>query len=218
MHGIADGARRRLADSEHPGSVAARLRQRRWNQVLERFPDLGEMRVLDLGGTVEHWQHCPVRPASLTVLNLFAQESSSDSVVVAVGDACSPPPSIESETFDLVYSNSVLEHVGGHQRRAEMADVVTRLGDRHWVQTPNRYFPIEPHWLFPMFQYLPVGARAWITERWPLGYYRGQGRQAVEEVLSTELIGPKEMRFLFPDSTVLAERVLGCPKSLIAIG
>ncbi len=38
-----------------------------------------------------------------------------------------------------------------------------------WVQTPYRYFPIEPHWIFPGFQFLPLSARTEISRRWPLG-------------------------------------------------
>lgn len=63
--------------------------------------------------------------------------------------------------FDLVYSNSVIEHVGGHARSCDFAGMVKTLARRHWgVQTPYRYFSIEPHWLFPGLQFLPQSARA----------------------------------------------------------
>ena len=210
-------ARRRIVDSENPDSVASAFRRRRWTRLLDRFPDLAEMRVLDLGGTVQHWTTSPVMPASLTVLNLMGQEAPDERVDVQIGDACDPPSCVRSETYDLVYSNSVLEHVGGHARRQQMADVVAASGERHWVQTPNRYFPLEPHWLFPGFQFLPISARIWVTEHWPLGYIRGVGRAAVEQVLSTELVGSREMSFLFPDSELQSERALGLTKSLIAV-
>ena len=210
-------ARRRIVDSENPDSVASAFRRRRWTRLLDRFPDLGEMRVLDLGGTVEHWHTSPVVPAHLTVLNLMEQDAWDDRIDVVVGDACETPTSLRGKHFDLVYSNSVLEHVGGHARRQQMADVIAEGGDHHWVQTPNRYFPIEPHWLFPGFQFLPISSRIWLTEHWPLGYIRGAGRDAVEQVLSTELVGSREMSFLFPDSELLTERVAGLTKSLIAV-
>lgn len=217
LHTLGETARRRIVDSENPASIASEFRRRRWTRMLQRFPDLDQMRVLDLGGTVQHWATSPVAPASLTVLNLMEQDPPDSSVVVVVGDACDPPRSITAGHYDLVYSNSVLEHVGGHARRQRMATVVTDLGDHHWVQTPNRYFPIEPHWLFPGFQFLPVSARVWLTENWPLGYIRGIGRGAVEQVLFTELIGSREMSYLFPGAELQTERVLGLTKSLISV-
>ncbi|HEX4060865.1 MAG TPA: UDP-N-acetylmuramoyl-tripeptide--D-alanyl-D-alanine ligase [Streptosporangiaceae bacterium] len=48
--------------------------------------------------------------------------------------------------YDLVFSNSLIEHVGGHERRERFADTVHQLSGAYWVQTPYRYFPVEPHW------------------------------------------------------------------------
>lgn len=216
LQSTADAVRDRLANSDNESSVAARMRQRRTARLVTRFPSLSEMAVLDLGGTVEHWEHLGVQPRSLTIVNIFEQHSPDPTVTTVCGDACTLPDSLNGAEFDLVYSNSVLEHVGGAARRSDMAEVVASAAPHHWVQTPYRYFPIEPHWLFPGFQLLPVPARVMITERWPVGYYRGRGRQAVEEVLSTELIGRTEMAYLFPDSDLVAEKVLGFTKSLIA--
>ena len=62
-------------------------------------------------------------------------------------------------SYDVVFSNSLLEHVGGHAQRAALAREVRSLAPRHWVQTPYRYFPLEPHWLFPGMQF-PLEAQA----------------------------------------------------------
>lgn len=53
------------------------------------------------------------------------------------------------QDFGLVYSNSLIEHLGGHARRAAFAEQVRSLAPRHWVQTPYRYSLIKPHWLVP---------------------------------------------------------------------
>ncbi len=207
---------RRLADP-NADSVGSRLRQGRWRMLLERFPDFGSMRVLDLGGTVEHWNLAPQMPAAVVVLNRYPQESHHEQVTTVVGDACELPDELRGERFDLVYSNSVLEHVGGHARRVDMAAVSAAVSDHHWVQTPNRYFPVEPHWLFPFFQFLPASARAWASARWPFGWNRASGREALGNVLETELIGEAELHYLYPDSDIVKERVLGLSKSLIAV-
>jgi hypothetical protein len=131
------------------------------------------------------------------------------------GDACDLP-SEARRPYDLVFSNSVIEHVGGFRYRRAFADTVRDQAPRHWVQTPYRYFPVEPHWLFPGMQFLPVRARAAIAERWPLAHSRARHEDATRVVLSTELLSKTEMRELFPESTLRFETVLGAPKSLIA--
>ena len=94
------------------------------------------------------------------------------------GDACRPPDRVRNESYDLVFSNSLIEHVGGFANRQLCADFIRSKADRHWVQTPYRYFPIEPHWLFPGFQFLPLNARVAITRRWKLGFMHTPDRAA----------------------------------------
>jgi hypothetical protein len=95
----------------------------------------------------------------VVIVNLKPQPSDVDWISTLVGDACALPRRVTDQRFDLVYSNSVIEHVGGHARREAFAAAVRNAADRYWVQTPYRYFAIEPHWLFPGFQ----------SSRWPSG-------------------------------------------------
>ena len=99
-----------------------------------------------------------------------------------------------------------------------MAEVVEQLGDHHWVQTPYRYFPVEPHWVFPGFQFLPTNLKARASEVWPFAWSRPDDwRGAVENALDIELLDRTQLAFYFPGSAILAERVAGLPKSLIAV-
>ena len=94
----------------------------------------------------------------------------------------------------------------------------TRLADRHWIQTPYRYFPVEPHWLFPGFQFLPLALRAEVARRWPLAHVRSSSREdGLRGAMSVELLSRSEMAFYFPDSTVRFERLMSLIKSLIAV-
>ena len=224
-----------LADAAVGGSVASRLRARRHTELLRRFPDLAEMRVLDLGGTPAFWSAVPARPASVVLLNVLdvdalpapahpegtdeaeTDEAETDGVEIVHGDACDPPDSVIGRSYDLVVSNSVIEHVGGHARREQFAANVSKLAPHHWIQTPNRYFPVEPHWIFPAMQFLPVPARAAVVRRWPLAPAHPVGRDAVGAALSVELLTEAQMRYYFPDSALLHERVAGLTKSLIAV-
>lgn len=199
-----------------------RFRKERWRQFLTAFPDVAEMKVVDLGGTPESWLESPIRPARVVSINL--EESGAELpgpwYEARAGDACDPS-CLGGETFDVVYSNSVIEHVGGHEQRKRFADVVHRAADRHWIQTPNRWFPIEPHWMCPGFQFLPLPARVLLSRYWPLGSFRaGSSCPApvvVDDVLQIELLSASQLGFYFPTSTILRERVVGLPKSLIAV-
>ena len=212
------GLRWRVVDS--PDSIAARYRRRRWDAMYAQFPGLGQMSVIDLGGRIGTWVGAPVRPAHVHIVNLEPLDTDApDWIEVDHADACELPKEIASRQYDLVFSNSVMEHLGGHARRAAFADAVHSLSERHWIQTPYRYFPIEPHWLFPWFQHLPVAARAAITRRWPLTYSGAAETtaSAVEGVMSVELLSRTELRHYFPDSRIVAERIGPLVKSITAM-
>lgn len=198
-------------------SVAERLRRQRWVTLARSFPDLARLRVLDLGGTTTWWERAPVRPAHVTVVNLYESGEGLPWVTALAGDALEAPSLLRGEHFDVVISNSLMEHLGGHVPRKEFARVVHGMANRFWVQTPYRYFPIEPHWLFPGFQFTPTRVRSWLAPRWRLGHTHGWSQTAArDEVMSTDLLSATELRAYFPDATLIWERVLGVPKSMVA--
>lgn len=202
-----------------PDSLAERYRAKRWEQLRNEFPQIEDMTIVDLGGTVSSWRRAPIRPRKVTVLS-FEPEGAEDVdwIDSHYADACNLPDELRSLRADLVYSNAVIEHVGGAERRRRFAETVHLLADHHWVQTPYRYFPIEPHWLFPGFQFLPVSTRVAISRRWRLVHTPTTDRQAaLDNVLSVELIGLTELRNLFPTSRVVHERAAGLIKSIIAV-
>ena len=228
------------------GSIQAMrvsARADRWRSLMRAFPEFDEMRVLDIGGTLHGWEQAPVKPAALVMLNqerAIADEDDDDAgwATRVEGDACDLDI-FADEHFDLVYSNSVIEHVGGHERRVAFAHNVKRLSDHHWIQTPYRYFPIEPHMLAPGFQFLPLGLRARLIRRWPLGNcrlassewpetadvdYEGHwlrdldAHYAQSTAQSIELLSCTELQWLFPGSRILPEKFLGLTKSITAVG
>jgi hypothetical protein len=109
------------------------------------------------------------------------------------------------------------EHVGGHGRRLRFAESV-HAGRRALVQTPYRYFPIEPHRIAPGRQFLAVRARTELARRWPLTHTPNKNsRNALERVLWTDLVDRTQMRYYFPDSLIRTERLAGLTKSLIGV-
>lgn len=206
----------KLIDPDQAGSVTQRGRQRRNEEFRRRFPDLADMQVLDLGGTAISWRVLQMRPRSVTLVNLDPAEEPAEPWMNAVqADACAGG----FGKYDLVFSNSLLEHVGGHARRQQFAEVVRESAPSWWIQTPYRYFPIEPHWFFPCFQFLPFRARVMVCRHWNTLHQAAikDAAEAAAMVASVELISATEMRMYFPESKIWSERIAGLPKSLVSI-
>jgi Methyltransferase domain len=113
----------------------------------------------------------------------------------------------DDASFDVAYSNSLIEHLEPADRPRFAAEV-TRVAKRYFVQTPNRWFPVEPHVLLPLYQFLPRGAR---ERLWRFGV----SRNPFEDI---RLLDAHELAHLFPDAVILRERVGPLTKSLIAAG
>jgi hypothetical protein len=204
-----------LVNTDSPDSLAAKARATRWNEFERVFPDVDEMRVLDLGGTPRFWRAAPVRPAEVTIVNFIAEEIEEPWMKTVVTDACQPEL---DGAFDLVVSNSLIEHVGGHARRSQLAEVVRERAPHHWIQTPNRNFPIEPHWLFPGAQYLPVKTRAQLSLHWKYGHMQASTpEEALAQSREVQLLDQHQMQALFTDSRIWHEKFAGLTKSLVAI-
>jgi len=212
---------RRLVDPRDSGSFANRLRERRFERfraLVARIP--GPIRILDVGGTPGFWQlrgrELP-GPPSVVCLNLEEQVSDDPTISTVVGDAVHMPQ-FEDQSFDVVFSNAVIEHVETLENQARMASEIRRVGQRYFVMTPNRGFPLEPHFLFPGFQFLPMCARVALLRRMNLGWYAREPDpiQAEKRVRLIRLMSEREFRQVFPDATIHRERLLGLTKSFTA--
>lgn len=207
----------KIVDPNHTGSLTHKFRQRRNEELQRTFPDLADMRVLDLGGTARQWLISGLQVRSVTIVNLdgdVAPEAEEPWLEFVHGDACVGG----FGKYDLVYSNSLMEHLGGHARRRQFADVVRDSASSWWVQTPYRYFPIEPHWIFPAFQFMPFRTRLFISQHWSMLHTLAQKDRAEAEelVASVELISASEMRSYFPTGQIWFERIAGVPKSMVS--
>lgn len=215
------GLSAKLADNTDSGSVAARLRRRRFRLFRELIAPLERpVRVLDIGGTPTFWETVgPESHADLEVVILNRRPLSVrwPNFSSVEGDA-TDLSRYGSDAFDVSFSNSVIEHVGDWEAQRRMAHEAARVGRHYYVQTPNRLFPIEPHFLVPGFQFLPLERRVALVRRFNLGWYKRipDAHRAREHVLSHQLLSAAQMRRLFPDATLYRERILGLTKSLVA--
>lgn len=212
-----------LADNSSGTSLATRMRRARFALFLSLLQKLeGHVEILDIGGTQEFWTLMTggdPGDVRVTLLNIEHQPVTSPKFVSAVGDARAMPE-FPDKSFDVVFSNSVIEHVGDYREQQRMASEVMRVGRRYFVQTPNKRFPLEPHFLFPFFQYLPLEARAQLVHRFDVGWYKRIPSidKAREEVRSIQLLTRRRFSGLFPDAEIHEEKLLGLTKSFVAFG
>ena len=115
----------------------------------------------------------------------------------------------KDQGVDVVFSNSTIEHLGNFKQQSLFAQEIMRVGRRYFVQTPNRYFPIEPHTLIPFFQFPPWGLQKFLSLRFPMGYYARGG--ILRDALA--LLSRKEVCRLFPGSEMYCEKIFGLTKS-----
>jgi ubiquinone/menaquinone biosynthesis C-methylase UbiE len=172
--------------------------------------------VLDIGGSYKNWSYLFDGP-KLTLLNLGPRPENLPTHVQYVrGDARKLP--FDDKTFDVVYSNSVIEHVGSKIDQMEMANEMMRVGKGYYCQTPNYWFPVEPHFLAPILHWLPINIRG-VFARWfsVWGWVTKTSSEEANEMASTiYLLNKSEMNEMFPDARWMNERVLGVIKSLVA--
>jgi hypothetical protein len=179
------------------------------------------MRLLDVGGSPNYWRQVSVLDPRVTITFLNLEPSHLEgpaSERAIVGDARAMP--FPDEDFDIVFSNSVIEHVGSYEDQRRMANEVQRVGKRYFVQAPNRHFPVEPHFLFPLFQFLPLPGRAWLLSHFRLGWTKEHYTpdEALEAIASIRLMTKREMQDLFPGARIYQERVFGFTKSFTVYG
>jgi hypothetical protein len=171
------------------------------------------MRIIDLGGDPRIWDHVD-RSLDITCLNLpgVANEEhpTHHRITFVEGDACDLPE-FQPGDFDMVFSNSVIEHVGPLHKRVEFADEVLRLSDVYWVQTPSKWFPIEAHCGMPFWWFYPHRLRSFFLRRW-----RKKLPAWTEMVATTTVVDSGELRTILPGCTIKHETFFGIPKSLIA--
>jgi hypothetical protein len=193
--------------------LAARFRRRRRATLLRLFPPKLFPKVIDVGGVAKDWEN---EQRVVTILNLVPQKCERHRFIV--GDA----RQIEcvQEAFDLAYCNSVVEHVGKWQDRKLLAAELRRIAPALWVQTPNRWFPVEMHYLTLFLHWWPRLLRNRFIVRWftGWGWLVQPGRDEVERYAETvQLLSAAQMRELFPDCRLVRERFLGMTKSLICV-
>jgi SAM-dependent methyltransferase len=169
--------------------------------------------VLDVGGSQLNWDYLPAWP-DVTLINIASMPRDKP-VREVIGDGCRLP--FSDNSFELAFSNSVIEHVPDHEA---FAREIVRVGRSYYVQTPNRWFPVEPHLMTPLIHFLPTSWRYKLVRRfsiWGL-IAKPSDTECDDFVSSTKLLSVRDMQRLFPGATLEREKFLGLTKSIIVLG
>jgi hypothetical protein len=212
-----------------PNSIEFGFRARRFGAVRQlmqaAIDERGRCEGLDLGGTETYWLvgkdfiQANRERLGFTILNTERQEIVDRELFTFLETSATEPGLFADRRFDLVMSNSVIEHVGTWRDMQDFAANVRRLADRYYIQTPNYWFPYEPHFRFPGFQYLPKRVRVALIRRWSLGFFdRVRDRATAEAIIDEHaLLSTRQMARLFPDAAISHEKFVGLAKSIVAI-
>jgi hypothetical protein len=172
--------------------------------------------IIDLGGLPPVWSLIDANP-QVTMVNIGAPEWSDGKLRMVSASGTDVP--FPENAFDICFSNSVIEHVGGEVERRAFAGEVRRLARRYWVQTPNRRFFIEPHLLTAFLHWLPRGIERRLVRRLSLwGLITKPSLSEIDAFLgSIDLLDAADLQTLFPDAEIMRERFCWMVKSLVAI-
>lgn len=213
----------------NPASIEFGFRARRFELVrglIEAIlAEKGEADILDLGGTETYWRigkdflDANRGRIRITMVNPEVFPVENAAIFTSICGDATDAALFAGRQFDLVHSNSVIEHVGWAPDMQRFADNTRRLGRRYYMQTPNYWFPYEPHFRFPGFQYLPESLRRLMLRTMRLGFFNPvrDANTARDIIDHHRLVSARQVRAFFPDAAVSFEKFRGLNKSIIAM-
>jgi hypothetical protein len=198
----------------------AHFRSKRLRFLYETLQIEKNTRILDVGGTPYFWQLAgslglPV--PRVTMVNLDQGISSSEYITAVVANGCRLP--FRDREFDVAFSNSVVEHLGSWDAQVQFASEIRRVARCYFLQTPDVRFPVEPHLITPFVHWLPKQVQLRCLRNctvWGL-LERPSAQRCKDFIDEIQLLDPRRTRMLLPDASMISEKMLGVPKSIIAI-
>jgi hypothetical protein len=195
--------------------VGGYCRRRRLRWLSHEFP--GCRSVIDFGGRVEMWNAMRFGE-STTIVNVEPPPNDvPPNFTYLQGDATRME--LPDRQFDLAFSNSAIEHVGSFDDQKRFADEMLRVGRRIYCQTPNKWFPVEPHFLGLCVHWLPKKWFNHFVDRYLTLHgwrYRPDREASAALINSIRLLTRSELVQLFPGCKIKTERFIGMPKSFVA--
>jgi hypothetical protein len=210
---VAESIINRYADNTDLNSVSYLLRKKRFNLFLKILDVSSMMNILDVGGSESIWMGTGLEH-KVTILNSKIYQKVNPFRYIE-GNACNMN-GIGNNSYDIIFSNSVIEHVGDGRCQKMFANELMRVGKKCWIQTPNKYFPIEPHFVFPYFQFMPKRIQEYIGVNWKYSQLKRNNENVFEELNKLNLLSKTQLKNLFPGFAIYEEKYFGLIKSLVA--
>jgi len=203
--------------SENKNSLGNKFREKRFSFFLKKINKLPKpVSILDVGGKINFWENRGLagnNDYEIIIVNIEKETSKYSNINYEIGDA-TDLSQFNDKSYDVVHSNSVIEHLYNFENQKKMASEIIRVGQKYIVQTPNKYFFLEPHYLLPFFQFLPNSLKYFILTKTKLSrlkkWDKKFAKQYIEEI---RLLSEKEMKTLFPKSKIYYEKFFGMNKS-----
>ncbi len=204
------------------GNFSAKLRNERMNLFIELLINSKferEIKILDIGGTNYFWdlwlKKIPI-PIDLTILNISQEVTKGyKSIILDANELYK----LENLDYDVVFSNSLIEHLTTYENQIKFAETVQRISKKHFIQTPAFIFPLEPHFLFPFFHLFSRNIRVFLVQHLNLGWYKKQKNKREAEKLVDEIriLKKNELKDMFPNSEIITEKIFFITKSYIVV-
>lgn len=198
-------------------SLSHKSRRKKFDLLLSVFHPRPEDRVLDIGSSGEVFLRYTFEdiypyPDRIIGGGYDLQEVRSARQYYprsryAAFDGCALP--FPDKSFDLVFSNAVIEHILGEGRQQLLAQEVMRVGKSWFVTTPNYWYPFESHYHLPFIQFLPQELQRQYNRL--LGAHIPKG-----QVQELALLSARGLRKLFPGGQIAKVRVTFWPETLVA--
>ncbi|MFY0593271.1 class I SAM-dependent methyltransferase [Roseivirga sp.] len=203
--------------SENKGSLGDFFRAKRFKffeQCIRGLPK--PVKILDVGGKESFWTnrgYDDQKNIQITLVNLEKELVQSSNMISLAGDA-TDLSSFKNNEFDVVFSNSVIEHLYTLESQRKMAQECSRVGHFYFIQTPNKHFFLEPHFRFPFFNKLPHSIAYFILTKTKLSLgqkWKPENAQITMDEI--RLLSKNEFKGLFKHSEIYIEWFLIFRKS-----
>lgn len=220
---------KKILNYNNEKSEVSRLRVKRISRLLKMIKEVhkkdGLVNIVDIGGTKEYWNIVPSEflenyNVNITIINVPGTGKYEDNgpFKFVEADGCDLK-GFKDNSFHISHSNSVIEHVGGWQRKVDFAKEVSRVSQSYYIQTPNYWFPIEPHCMTPFYHWLPKPIQVWLVMHFELGNWSKilNIGEAVRHVESFNLVNKVMLQELFGDGKIIKEKFFMFTKSITSI-
>ncbi len=189
-------------------------REKKHKLFLELLRPTPQMRILNVGASGIHVglpeqlesfyeYRSQITGGGISFADVEDYRNSFPGVQAIVFDGCALP--FIDQSFDIVYSNAVLEHLPGTKSVERFAAEVQRVGKGWFITTPNFWYPVDPHYHLPFVQLLPETLLRLLV--------RTLGKTPYDHL---HLLTKKQLQKLFSAGEVVSPRITFYPETLIA--